>query len=139
MVAQALRSARAMWSACPMRKLWLVIGFQHTTSTSVSVIHRGGATASKPLSIVEEQGKKNVLLVLLSILKWRSEERPSRCCFHVDRLRVPPETDIVTSGLVESDLAYPRALSGRYLSPWSKDPFLQGDGKLVCAHLQFWQ
>ena len=82
-------------------------------------------TASKPLSIVEEQGKKDVLLVFLSILTWRSEERLSHCCFHVDRLRVSPETDIVTSGLVESDLAYPHALSGQYLSPWLKDPFLQ--------------
>ena len=45
-------------------------------------------------------------------------------CFHVDRLYVSPETDIVTSRIVESDLAYPRVSSGQCLSPRSNDPFL---------------
>ena len=38
------------------------------------VIHRGGLTASKSLSIVEVQGKKGVLRVFLSISTWRLEE-----------------------------------------------------------------
>ena len=49
---------------------------------------------------------------------------PSCCRFHVDRLRVSLETEIVASGLVGSDLAYPRVSSGQYPLPWSKDPFL---------------
>ena len=58
-----------------MKKFGLVIGFQHTTlNLRFFIIHRGGMTASRPLSIVEEQGKKDVLRVFLSILTWRSEE-----------------------------------------------------------------
>ena len=74
-VARALRSSRILGFACPMRKFGVVIGFQHTNpNAGFSIIHRGGVTASKPLSIVEEQGQKDVQRVSLSILAWRSDE-----------------------------------------------------------------
>ena len=74
-VARALRSARILGFACPMRKFGVVIGFQHTTPNACfSIIHRGGVMASKPLCIAEEQGKKDVQRVSLSILAWRSDE-----------------------------------------------------------------
>ena len=74
-VARALRSARILGFACPTRKLGVATGFQHTTpNAGFSIIHRGSVTALKPLSIVEEQGKKDALRVPLSILTWRSGE-----------------------------------------------------------------
>ena len=74
-VAQAARSAQLMYSVCHLRKFLLVIGFRYTTlELRFLVIHRGGVTASKPLSVVEEEGNKDILRVFLSMLMWRSEE-----------------------------------------------------------------
>lgn len=74
-VAQAARSAHILYSACRLRKFGLVIGFRHTTlELRFLIFHRGGVTASKPLSIVEEQGKKDILRIFISTLTWRSEE-----------------------------------------------------------------
>jgi len=74
-VAQAARSAQILYSTCHLRKFVLVIGFRYTTlELRFLIIHRGGVTASKPLSVVEEQGKKGILRVFLSTLMWRSGE-----------------------------------------------------------------
>ena len=74
-VAKAIRQAQISWSIFPARKFGLSIGFQYTTlDLRFFIIHRGGLTASKSLSIVEEQGKKDILRIFLSVLTWRSEE-----------------------------------------------------------------
>jgi len=74
-VAQAVRSAQVLYSACHLRTFGLIIGFRYTTlELRFLIVHRGGLTASKPLSVVEERGKKDILRVFLSILMWRTEE-----------------------------------------------------------------
>jgi hypothetical protein len=74
-VAQAARSVQILYSACHLRKFGLVIGFRHTTlELRFLIAHRGGVSASKPLSVVEEQGKKDILRVFISMLMWRTEE-----------------------------------------------------------------
>jgi len=74
-VAQAARSAQLLYSMCNMRKFGIIIGFRHTTlELRFLIVHRGGVTASKPLSVVEEGGKKDILRVFLSMLTWRIEE-----------------------------------------------------------------
>ena len=89
MVAYVIRAARVLWSECPMRKFGLFIGFQHTTlNLRFFIVHRGGMTASKPLSIVEEQGRKDILLVFLSVLTWRSEEEAGIPKFFRDGLAI---------------------------------------------------
>ena len=74
-VAQAARSAQILYSACNLRKFGLIIGFRYTTlELRFLIVHRGGVTASKSLSVVEEQGQKDIIRVFLSVLTWRSEE-----------------------------------------------------------------
>ena len=74
-VAQAARSGQLLYAACHLRIFGLIIGFRYTTlELRFLIIHRGGMTASKPLSVVEEQGKKDIIRVFLSILTWRTEE-----------------------------------------------------------------
>lgn len=89
MVAYVVRVARVLWSECPMRRFGLFIGFQYTTlKLRFFIVHRGGMTASEPLSIVEEQGKKEILRVFLSVLTWRSEEETGIPKFFRDGLTV---------------------------------------------------
>lgn len=86
-VAQAARSAQVLYSACHLRKFGLVIGFRYTTlELRFLIIHRGGITVSKPLSVVEEQGRKDILRVFLSMLTWRSEEDAGVPAFFRDGL-----------------------------------------------------
>jgi len=74
-VAQAARSAQILYAACQLRIFGLIIGFRYTTlELRFLIVHRGGVTASKPLSVVEEQGKKDIIRVFLSVLTWRTEE-----------------------------------------------------------------
>ena len=74
-VAQAARSSQILFAAHPVRKFGFIIVFRHTTlELRFLIVHRGGATVSKPLSVVEEQGKKDILRVFLSMLMWRTEE-----------------------------------------------------------------
>jgi hypothetical protein len=74
-VAQAARSIHILYSACFPRKFGLVIGFRYTTlELRFLITHRGGMTASKPLSVVGEEGKRDILRVFLSMLMWRAEE-----------------------------------------------------------------
>lgn len=74
-VAQAARSARILYSACFTRRFGVIIGFRHTTlELRFLITHRGGLTASKPLSVVEEEGKQGILRVFLSMLMWKAKE-----------------------------------------------------------------
>jgi len=74
-MAQATRSAHLLYSVCHVRKFVLVVGFRYTTlELRFLIFHRGGVTASKPLSVVEEEGQKDILRVFLSMLMWRTEE-----------------------------------------------------------------
>jgi len=93
-VAQAARSGQILYSACHVRRFGLVIGFRYSTlELRFLIIHRGGVTASKSLSVVEEQGKKGILRIFLSMLTWRSEEDAGIPKFFRDGLRlvVPAE------------------------------------------------
>lgn len=74
-VAQAARSAQILLATCPSRKFGVVIGFRRTTlELRFLISHRGGLTGSKPLSVVEEKGKRDILRVFLCMLMWRTKE-----------------------------------------------------------------
>ena len=74
-VAQAARSARILYAIHSLRKFALVVMFRHTTLELRFLLnHRGGAAVSKALSVVEEEGKKGILRIFLSMLMWRNEE-----------------------------------------------------------------
>ena len=73
MVVQAATYARCLFSASPSRQFALVLGFRHVKAElRFLVFHRSGLTASKPLSVNDEQGRKDILRVLFSILSWKS-------------------------------------------------------------------
>ena len=73
MVTQAATYARCLFSASPSRQFALVLGFQHVgKGLRFLVFHRSGLTASKSLSVDDEQGQKDILRIFLSILRWKS-------------------------------------------------------------------
>ncbi|KAF5346101.1 hypothetical protein D9757_014022 [Collybiopsis confluens] len=73
LVAQAATYARALFSANPLRQFALVIGYNHKEHVMrFLVFHRGGLTASKPLELDSEQGQKDLILLLSSILTWKN-------------------------------------------------------------------
>ncbi|KAF5346099.1 hypothetical protein D9757_014020 [Collybiopsis confluens] len=73
LIAQAATYARALFSANPLRQFALVIGYNHKEhAMRFLVFHRGGLTASKPLELNSEQGQKDLILLLSSILTWKS-------------------------------------------------------------------
>jgi len=75
MVIQAATYARCLFSASPSRQFAVVLGFRHTKAElRFLVFHRGGLTGSKPLSVKDEPGQKDILRILLSVLNWRSAE-----------------------------------------------------------------
>ena len=85
MVLQAATYARCLFSASPSRQFALVLGFRHvTTELRFLAFHRSGLTGSKPLSVEDEAGKKDILRILLSILNWRSAEDAGFPSFHND-------------------------------------------------------
>ena len=58
-VAQAARSAQTLFWVRQHRKFGLVVGFRYTTlELRFLIVHRGGVTASRPLSVVEEGGRR---------------------------------------------------------------------------------
>ncbi|KAF5361345.1 hypothetical protein D9757_012331 [Collybiopsis confluens] len=72
LIAQAATYARALFSANPLRQFALVIGYNHKEhAMRFLVFHRGGLTASKPLELNSEQGQKDLILLLSSILTWK--------------------------------------------------------------------
>ena len=73
LVAQAATHARCLFSASPSRQFALTLGFQRSkTELRFLVLHRGGLTASKPLSVQDKQGQQDILRIFLSILRWQS-------------------------------------------------------------------
>jgi hypothetical protein len=88
-MAQAARSAQILYSACHLRKFGLIIGFRYTTlELRFLIVHRGGVSASKALSVVEEQGKKDIIRVFLSVLTWRTKEDAGIPKFFSDSLSI---------------------------------------------------
>jgi len=72
-VTQATTSARCLFSASPSRQFSVVLGFRHTSAQlRFLVFHRSGLTGSKPCSIKDPQGQKDILQIFLSILEWTS-------------------------------------------------------------------
>ena len=85
MVFQATTYARCLFSASPSRQFAVVLGFRHVRAElRFLVFHRGGLTGSKPLSVKDEHGQKDVLRVLLSILSWKSAKDAGFSAFHND-------------------------------------------------------
>lgn len=79
-IAQAARSAQILYSMNSWRKFVLIIVFRHPTlELRFLILHRGGLTASKPLSVVGEEGKKDILRVFLSMLMWENGEDAGLC------------------------------------------------------------
>ena len=75
MVNQAATYARCLFSASPSRHFVVVLGLRHTTAElRFLVFHRGGLTASHPLSVEDERGQRDILRIFLSILSWRCPE-----------------------------------------------------------------
>ena len=73
LVAQAATHARCLFSASPSRQFALTLGFQRSkTELRFLVFHRGGLTASKPLSVQDKKGQQDILRIFLSILRWQS-------------------------------------------------------------------
>ncbi|KAF5378967.1 hypothetical protein D9757_009088 [Collybiopsis confluens] len=73
LVTHAATYARVLFSATPLRQYALVIGYNpKERAMRFLVFHRGGLTASKPLELDSEQGQKDLILLLLSILTWKS-------------------------------------------------------------------
>ncbi|KAF5345238.1 hypothetical protein D9757_014076 [Collybiopsis confluens] len=73
LVAQAATYARSSFSAYPLRQFALVLGYNHEERVMrFLVFHRGGLTASKPLKLESKQGQEDLILLLSSILTWKS-------------------------------------------------------------------
>jgi len=73
MVAQAATYARCLFSASPSRQFSVVLGFRHTKAQlRFLVFHRSGLTGSKPCSVGDPRGQKDILRIFLSILQWTS-------------------------------------------------------------------
>ncbi|KAF5374079.1 hypothetical protein D9757_010719 [Collybiopsis confluens] len=73
LVAQAATYARSLFSGYPLRQFALVIGYNHKErAVRFLVFHRGGLTASKPLKLEGKQGQEDLILLLSSILTWKS-------------------------------------------------------------------
>ena len=73
LVLQAGTYARCMFSASPLRQFALVIGYDHRTRLlRFLVYHRAGLTASQPLKLDSIEGQKHFVLVLFSILTWKT-------------------------------------------------------------------
>ena len=74
MISQAATDARCLFSARPSRQFALVLGFRHGKGKDdlrFLVFHRGGLMGPKPLSVKDEQDKRDILHILLSILDWK--------------------------------------------------------------------
>jgi len=72
-VTQATTYARCLFSASPSRQFSIVLGFQHTEAQlRFLVFHRSGLTGSKPCSVKDPQGRRDILRIFLSILEWAS-------------------------------------------------------------------
>ena len=73
MVMQSVTHARTLFSASPSRQFALALGFRHVEAElRFLVFHRSGLTASIPLCVRDEQGRRDILRVFLSILSWKS-------------------------------------------------------------------
>ncbi|KAF5374056.1 hypothetical protein D9757_010723 [Collybiopsis confluens] len=73
LVVQAATYARSLFSGYPLRQFALVIGYNHKErAVRFLVFHRGGLTASKPLKLESKQGQEDLILLLSSILTWKS-------------------------------------------------------------------
>jgi len=73
MVVQAATYARCLFSASPSRQFSVVLGFRHTEAQlRFLVFHRSGLTGSKPCSVKDTRGQKDILRIFLSILQWTS-------------------------------------------------------------------
>ena len=73
MVVQAATYARCLFSASPSRQFSVVLGFRHTKAQlRFFVFHRSGLTGSKPCSVKDPRGQKDILRIFLSILQWTS-------------------------------------------------------------------
>lgn len=73
MVAQAAVYARCLFSVTQSRQFALIIGFlPGTAQLRFLVFHRSGLTASKPCSVNDPWGRRNILRMFLSILEWTS-------------------------------------------------------------------
>ena len=73
MVIQAATYARCLFSASPSRQFSVVLGFRHTEAQlRFLVFHRSGLTGSKPCSVEDPRGQKDILRIFLSILQWTS-------------------------------------------------------------------
>lgn len=82
-VIQAAKCARCLFDVDPSRQFALVLGFGHIKAElRFLVFHRSGLTASKPLSFKDEQGKKDILRIFLSILGWESANDAGFLEFH---------------------------------------------------------
>ena len=106
MVYQSATYARCLFSASPSRQFALVLGFRHLADQlRFLVFHRGGLTGSQPLSVKDEQGQKDILRVLLSILNWRSVRDagfPEFCNdLEISLLRRKDDKDGVTARVAE--------------------------------------
>ena len=72
-VVQAATYARCLFSASPSRQFSVVLGFRHTKAQlRFLVFHRSGLTGSKPCSVEDPRGQKDILRIFLSILQWIS-------------------------------------------------------------------
>ena len=72
-VIQAATYARCLFGARPSRQFSVVLGFRHTVAKlRFLVFHRGGLTGSKPCSVKDPQGRKDILRIFFSILRWTS-------------------------------------------------------------------
>ena len=72
-VTQTTTSAHCLFSASTSQQFSVVLGFRHTSAQlHFLVFHRSGLTGSKPCSIKDPQGQKDILRIFLSILEWTS-------------------------------------------------------------------
>lgn len=74
-MAQTARSVRILYSAYHLGKFGLSVDFHHTNlDIRFLTFYSGGVMASKHLSVVKEQGKKDIPRAFISVLVWRPEE-----------------------------------------------------------------
>ena len=73
LVCQAGTYAQCLFTASPLRKFALVLGYEHVSQESrILVFHHGGLTSSHALKLLDGDGIKDLFHIFLAILSWKT-------------------------------------------------------------------
>ncbi|KAJ3778283.1 hypothetical protein FB446DRAFT_714346 [Lentinula raphanica] len=115
LLTQAGTYGRCLFSANPLRKFALVIGYNHKEhALRFLVFHRGGCTASVPLDLDKRDGQEDFIRLLFSVLTWRTRADAGFAEWCNDaRVRLPHSTSDAVEVDVDCVLHYTFCVRGR--------------------------